>query len=52
MVLHALRQKFWQRLRMLGVVSAAGTAVILRLSAAQLMGIEDDRLHAGMCQHE
>jgi len=52
MLLHALWQESWQRLRMLGVVGAAGTAVILRLSAAQLMGIQDDRLHAGICQHE
>jgi hypothetical protein len=52
MRLHALWQESWQRLRMLGVVGAAGTAVILRLSAAQLMGIQDNRLHAGICQHE
>jgi hypothetical protein len=52
MLLHALWQESWQRLRMLSVVGAAGTAVILRLSAAQLMGIQDDRLHAGICQHE
>ncbi len=52
MLLHASWQKSWQRLRILGLVGAAGTAVILRLSAAQLMGIEDDRLHAGICQHE
>jgi hypothetical protein len=52
MLLHALWQESWQRLRILGLVGAAGTAVILRLSAAQLMGIEDDRLHVGICQHE
>jgi hypothetical protein len=52
MLLHTLWQDSWQRLRMLGVVGAAGTAVILRLSANQLMGIQDDRLHAGICQHE
>ena len=52
MLLHAIWQESWQRLRMLGIVGAAGTAVILRLSAAQLMGIQDDRLHAGICQHE
>ena len=52
MLLHTLWQESWQRLRMLGLVGAAGTAVILRLSASQLIGIEDDRLHAGICQHE
>lgn len=52
MLLQALWQESWQRLRILGLVGAAGTAVILRLSAAQLMGIEDDRLYAGICQHE
>jgi hypothetical protein len=52
MLLHAKWQKTWQRLRMLSLVGAAGTAVILRLSAAQLIGIEEDRLHAGICQHE
>jgi hypothetical protein len=52
MLLHAKWQETWQRLRLLGVVGAAGTAVILRLSAAQLIGIKDDRLTAGICQHE
>lgn len=52
MLLHPMWQKTWQRLRMVGVVGAAGTAVILRLSAAQLIGIEDSRLRAGICQHE
>ena len=52
MLLHPLWQKTWQRLRIAGLVGAAGTAVILRLSAARLIGFEDDRLHAGICQHE
>lgn len=52
MLLHAMWQETWHRLRTLGIVGAAGTAVILRLSAAHLIGIEDARIHAGICQHE
>ena len=52
MLLRPMWQKTWQRLRMVGLVGAAGTAVILRLSAARLIGVEDNRLHAGICQHE
>ncbi len=52
MLLHAMWHGAWQRLRMLGIVGAAGTTVIVRLSAAQLLGIEDNRLNAGICQHE
>ncbi len=49
-----LQQKWqatWQRLRLLGVVGVAGATVILRLSAARLIGLEDDRLHAGIGEH-
>lgn len=52
MPLHANWQETWRRLQLLGIVGAAGTAVILRLSAAQLLGIKDDRLYAGICQHK
>lgn len=38
-------QKTWQRLRLLGLVGAAGATAILQLSAARLLG--QDRLDGG-----
>jgi hypothetical protein len=52
MLFHTMWQEAWQRLRMFGVVGAVGTTVIVRLSAAQLLGVEDNRRNAGICQHE
>jgi len=51
MILHRAWHETWQRLRLIGVVGATGAAVILRLSAARLVGIEDNRLHASIGEH-
>jgi hypothetical protein len=50
-MLHTAWQETWQRLRLIGVVGAAGATVVLRLSAARLVGIEDNRLYAGIGEH-
>jgi hypothetical protein len=44
-------QKSWARLRFIGVVGAAGATVILSVSAARLVGYQDDRLYAGIPEH-
>jgi hypothetical protein len=50
-MLYATWQQTWQRLRLIGVIGAAGATVILRLSAARLVGIQEDRLQAGIGEH-
>jgi hypothetical protein len=50
-MLHSAWQQTWQRLRLIGVIGAAGATVILRLSAARLVGIQEDRLQARIGEH-
>ena len=41
----------WQRLRLLGVVGAAGATVIIRWSAAKLVGQDEPRTGIGIGEH-
>jgi hypothetical protein len=50
-MLHQKWQETWHRLRLIGVLGAAGATVILRLSAARLIGITDERLRVGIGEH-
>jgi hypothetical protein len=50
-MLHKTWQETWQRLRLIGVVGAAGATVILQLSAGKLLGLEEERLTADIGQH-
>jgi hypothetical protein len=44
-------QQAWHRLRLLGVVGAAGATVIIGISAGKLVGCQDARLYAGIPEH-
>jgi hypothetical protein len=50
-MVHEMWHETWQRLRLLGVVGAAGATVILHLSAARLLGLEEGPLRVDIGQH-
>ena len=44
-------QETWQHLRLLGIIGAAGAAVIVRWSAARLIGQDEPRKGISIGEH-